>query len=80
MDIDLLLRILGWSSVLNIAVLLLSTAILFGSRGRIIAMHARLFNADEKALPGIYLNFLGNYKILIIFFNIVPYFALRIAT
>ena len=69
---------LGWCSVLNIGLLLLSATVLMTMRGLVVKIHAKMTGVSEADLPRLYLEYLGNYKILIIIFNLVPYFALRI--
>jgi len=69
---------LGWCSVINIGMLFLSTLMLAVMRSRIIKIHASLTGVSEAELPRIYLEFLGNYKMLIVVLNLVPYIALRI--
>jgi hypothetical protein len=44
----------------------------------VIGLHSRLFQVDPVSLPKLYFAWLGNYKILIIMFNLVPYLALRL--
>lgn len=69
---------LGWCSVINIGMLFLSTIMLTVMRSWIIKVHANLTGVSEAELPRIYLEFLGNYKMLVVVLNLVPYVALRI--
>jgi hypothetical protein len=78
MTADALTEFLGWMSVINIAVLLLSTLGLIAARGLISGIHARLFGLDEKDLGRAYFQYLGQYKIAIIVLNIAPYLALKV--
>jgi len=78
LTIENLTLFFGWSSVINIALLTLSTFIIMIFRTRITSIHSQLFKVDEKDLPLIYIRYLGNYKIAIIIFNIVPYIALKL--
>ncbi len=77
-SIETVREFLGWCSVINIGMLLLSTIMLTIMRGWIIKIHAKMTGVSEADLPRIYLEFLGNYKMLIIILNLVPYIALRI--
>lgn len=43
-----------------------------------MAMHSKMFGLEEKELGSLYFRFLAYYKIVVIAFNLVPYFALRI--
>lgn len=76
--IEVIREFLGWCSVINISVLVLSTIMLTIMRSWIVSIHARMTGVDETDLPKIYIEYLGNYKILIFVFNIVPYLALRL--
>jgi len=77
-SIETLREFLGWCSVINIGVLLLSSTMVVLMRGWIIKLHARMTGMNEEELPVLYFQILGNYKMLIILLNIVPYIALRI--
>lgn len=78
MTLEAVTGILGWTAVVNIAILLLSTLGLIAMRGTITAFHSRLFGLDEKDLGRAYFQYLAQYKIAIIVLNIAPYLALRI--
>ena len=77
-SIETIREFLGWCSVINIGMLFLSTIMLTVMRSWIIKIHANLTGVSEAELPRLYLEFLGNYKMLIIVLNFVPYIALRI--
>ena len=78
MTIETLTELLGWASVLNIVVLMLSTIILVAMRGTIAKLHSQLFGLDEKDLGRAYFQYLAQYKIAIIVLNVAPYLALKI--
>ena len=78
MDINTLTTFLGWCSVINIALLTLSTLALMGLRKAIATIHARMFGVESSALPIVYMQYLAHYKILILVFNLVPYIALKL--
>lgn len=71
-------EVLGWCSVINIGVLMLSTIGVIVLRDKISLLHAKMFNLDQRDISRAYFQYLAHYKILIIVFNIVPYFTLRI--
>ncbi len=79
-SIEVVREFLGWCSVINIGMLFLSTIMLIIMRGWIVNIHAKMTGVSESELPAIYLQFLGNYKMLIIVLNLVPYIALKIMT
>ena len=76
--IEAMREFLGWCSVINIGILILATIKLVLFRGPISSIHAKMFNLDESDLSRAYLQFLAQYKIALLVFSIVPYFALRI--
>ncbi len=78
MTIEALTELLGWASVVNITILLLSTLALIIMRGAITGIHSKLFGLDEKDLGRAYFQYLAQYKIAIIVLNISPYIALKI--
>jgi len=80
MTIETLTELLGWSSIINIAILLFSTVLLIAMRGGISKVHSTLFGLDEKDLGRAYFQYLAQYKIAIIVLNITPYIALRCMT
>ena len=77
-NIDAITEFLGWCSVINISILILSTILLTIMRGPIVRFHAKTSGVEAGELPKIYFQYLGNYKILIFVFNLVPYIALRL--
>ncbi len=78
MTAETLTIFLGWCTVINISVLLLSTILLITLKEPILKIHSRLFGLDEETLSLTYFQFLGNYKIAIYILNLVPYIALKI--
>ncbi|RLA00903.1 MAG: hypothetical protein DRQ42_04465 [Gammaproteobacteria bacterium] len=78
MTVESLTELLGWASIVNIAILLFSTLLLIAMRGAITNLHSKLFGLDEKDLGRAYFQYLAQYKIAIIMLNITPYIALKI--
>jgi hypothetical protein len=78
MTMEEITALLGWTSVINIAVLLLSGLVVIAMRGRIAKIHSQLFGLDEKDLGRAYFQYLAQYKIAIIVLSIAPYVALKI--
>lgn len=78
MTIEIIREFLGWCSVINIGLLMFSSIFLFVFRGVASRVHSKMFNLDENYLSQAYFQYLAQYKIAIIVFNIVPYFAIRI--
>jgi hypothetical protein len=71
-------EVLGWCSAINMGVLVLSAIMLMLFRTAISRIHARMFGLNDADLSRAYFQFLAQYKIAIIVFNLVPYIALRI--
>ncbi len=78
MTMEEITALLGWTSVINIAVLFLSALIVIAMRGAIATIHSQLFGLDEKDLGRAYFQYLAQYKIAIIVLSIAPYIALKI--
>lgn len=78
MGIEFWTSFLGWCSVLNIGLLLVSTISVTFLKHIVSKLHSRMLGVEKSQLPPIYMQFLANYKLAIIVLNIVPYIALRI--
>ena len=76
--IETITEFLGWCSIINIGMLLLSAVFILLFKNTVIKIHAKMFDLDKVYLNQTYFKYLAQYKILIIVFNIVPYFALKI--
>ena len=76
--LETLTTFLGWCSVINITILLLTTFLLIGFKDLVSKVHGKMFGLNQQSIPLIYFNYLGNYKIAIFIFNLVPYLALKI--
>ncbi len=75
---ETLTELLGWSCVINIALLFLTAIIVIAMRGTIASIHSSLFGVDEKDLGRAYFQYMAQYKIAIIVFNVAPYVAFKI--
>ncbi len=75
--LDTFTNFLGWCSVINIIILLISTLAVVAMKNSVTKIHSRMFNLDQEKLPLLYFQYLGNYKIMTLVFNIAPYLALR---
>ena len=78
MTVEMVRAALGWCSVINIGFLMFSSILLIAIRGTASRIHGKMFNLDEKYLSQAYFQWLAQYKIAIIVFNVVPYFALKV--
>jgi Family of unknown function (DUF6868) len=76
--IDTLTVFFGWCSAINIGMFVFAAIILMILKEPISKLHSKLFGLNQGSLPLIYFRYLGNYKIAILMFNIVPYIALKV--
>ena len=78
MSMESLAALLGWSTVINSVILVVSTVMVIIARKSISRLHGALFGLDEKDLGRAYFQYLAQFKIAIIVLNLTPYLALRI--
>jgi hypothetical protein len=74
---DTLIVFLGWATVINVMLLGLSFGSLTLGHRLVLRAHTALFGLDAETLMPMYLTVLGQYKILIIVFCLVPWIVLR---
>ena len=75
-----LTEFMGCSSVINICLLTATTLAVILMCESITKLHAKMFGIDAEELPRVYFQYIAQYKLAIIIFNIVPYIALKIMT
>jgi hypothetical protein len=68
----------GWMTVLNFGFLLLTVGILLAARNKIAAIHAGMFGMEPSDVEKAYFAYLGNYKLLTIFFCLTSYITLKL--
>ncbi|MCH2068083.1 DUF6868 family protein [Shimia sp.] len=68
----------GWMAVIHIGVLLFATVMIYGLRGWVADVHARITGVEKDTLAPLYFQWLGTYKLLIFVFALVPWLALTI--
>ena len=67
-----------WMTIINVAVLVLSSVLVMALRKVMCRSHARLFGIREEHVALAAYGYLGAYRLLVLVFNIVPYVALVI--
>lgn len=77
-NIETMATFFGWCAVINIGVQLVTAILVLGLRDFISGIHAKMFGVEETFARQLYLEYLSHFKILVIVFTIVPYFALKI--
>jgi len=68
---------LGWTTVLHIVLLCLSTLIFMLMRETVTRVHSKIFSIPESELPLVYFKFLAHYKLLFWVFCLVPYISMK---
>lgn len=76
--IDALTTFLGWCSVINIVLLMITSVLLIALKDPIANIHSKMFALDKKLVLQAYFHYLANYKIATLILNVIPYFALKI--
>ena len=74
----MLTEFLGWCVVLNVGLLVYATVMITVFRGFVERVHRRFFPLADDELDRAYFTFLGNYKLAVVVFNLVPYCALKL--
>lgn len=77
MSIEQMTTLLGWLSLINIALLSFSAVMIWIFKDLITRLHSQLFKLSSTELMPLYFHFLAHYKLLIIVFNVTPYLALK---
>ena len=76
--VSTLTELLGWSSIINICMLIAASLAVMLMRDSMIKLHGKMFGLDTTDLTRAYFQYIAQYKIAILVFNIVPYIALKI--
>lgn len=79
-SLALLQAVLGWSAVLNLAVLLWWFALFALARDRVHRLHGRWFQLSRERFDALHYAGMAFYKLAILLFNVAPWLALRIVT
>jgi len=78
MTIENSLNFLGWSSLINIALLLYWFLILVYAHDLIYKLHTRWFKISVEKFDSIHYSGMMILKLITLFFNIIPYIVLKI--
>jgi hypothetical protein len=76
--IEILTQFFGWCAVINMSLLVITTVSIMIFEEPISKIHNKLFAINEEKLQLLYFQFIAYYKLAIIIFNLVPYFALKL--
>jgi hypothetical protein len=78
MNIELLIKTLGWLSVINYSVLVVWFLALLFARQLIYKLHKKLFDISSENFDLVHYCLIGGYKLFILVFFISPYIALKL--
>ena len=78
MDIQTLTRFFMWCTIMNGALLLLWTTVFISAPGLVYRTQSKWFPIPRETFDVVMYSFLGLFKIVFLFFNLVPYLALLI--
>ena len=76
MDIATLTDFFKYCTIINFAILLISTITMASDLAYNVHTKLGVWEGSKEAYKQSMYSFLGNYKMLILVFNLVPYFAL----
>tara|TARA_R110002072_G_scaffold118775_1_gene251256 strand:- start:5497 stop:5739 length:243 start_codon:yes stop_codon:yes gene_type:complete len=78
MSIELLIKFLGWSAIINLGLLMWWASFIIFAHDWVYRMHGKWFNLSYEQFDAIHYAGIAFYKLSIILFNVAPYLALRI--
>ncbi len=78
MTLELIRHVLGWCAVINLGLLLWWFLFVVLAHDWTYRVHSKWFRLTEEKFDTVHYSGMGIFKMLIFFFNLVPYFALRI--
>lgn len=76
--LDTITEFIGWCSVINIGMLMLTSILVLLLRTRMSQIHGKMFGMSTTDVSKAYFQYLAQYKITVIVLNLVPYIALKI--
>ncbi|MFC1508151.1 DUF6868 family protein [Candidatus Omnitrophota bacterium] len=79
MTIEMIRTVLGWCSIINMGLLLWWFFVIIVLHDWVYRFHSKWFKLSVEKFDEIHYTGIAFFKIAIFFFNVVPYFALRIA-
>ena len=78
MDIQTLTAFFMWCTILNVALLLLSSLMCICAADWAYRIHSKLFSISRETFNVVIYSFIALYKLLVIVFILIPYIALLI--
>ena len=78
MSIEEIAVLLGWCTVVNIGILMLTVVMLTLFRKPVQSLHTKMTGLSADDLNQAYFQYMGQFKIFCIIFNLTPYLVIRI--
>ena len=78
MDIQTLTTFFMWCTILNVALLSLSSLMCICAGNWVYQIHSKLFSISRETFNVVIYSFIALYKLLVIVFILIPYIALLI--
>ncbi|MDG2384790.1 MAG: hypothetical protein P8N76_24185 [Pirellulaceae bacterium] len=78
MTVEQLVAFFGWCTVVNGLVILVWGLAIMTISQPLSKLHARMLHVSEDQMLSLYLQWISQYKLLVLVFNLVPYVALKI--
>ena len=78
MELEMIRAFFAWCSVINIALLLWWALFLLFAHDWTYRLHSRWFKISIEQFDAIHYGAMAAFKLGVLMFNLVPYFALRI--
>ncbi len=78
MNIEVIMAVLGWCTLINLCLLIWWVLFLVIAHDWTLRLHTKWFNLSPEKFDAIHYSLMGAFKICVIVFNLVPYLALRI--
>ena len=78
MDIDSITAFFMWCTILNVALLLLSSLLCLCAGDWVYRIHSKWFSISRETFNVVIYSFIALYKLLVIVFILIPYMALVI--
>jgi len=80
MTVELIMAVLGWCTLINIALLVWWLLFIVVAHDWTRRLHTKWFNLSPERFDTVHYSLMGVFKMGVIIFNLVPYIALRIVT
>jgi signal transduction histidine kinase len=77
MNLEQFTTFLGYSTVFNFALLTYWFLMILFAKKIVFALHQKWFDIDESALSQLHYKLMAQYKLAIIFSNLIPYVILK---